>query len=78
MTSVDSAFSGSVAFLQYGSTNGNHTTLIAAGQTLNTGTLTVGTETDNGANQTVIGNHHRFRRNFGRRWHLGFSRATGQ
>ncbi len=48
------AFGGSLATLQYGNTNGFHTTLIPAGQTLTIGgALTVGTETDNGV-QTVF------------------------
>jgi hypothetical protein len=51
---VDNAFSGTIASLQYGNTNNNHTTSIAAGATLNVGSLTVGTETDNGASQTVF------------------------
>jgi hypothetical protein len=51
---VDSSFAGSIASLQYGNSNNNHTTLIAAGQTLNVGSLTVGTETDNGGSQTVF------------------------
>lgn len=51
---VDSAFAGSVAALQYANTNNNHTTAIAAGRTLNVGSLTVGTETDNGAPQAVF------------------------
>jgi len=53
---VDAAFGGPIAALQYGNTNGNHTTLIAAGQILNIngdGGLLVGTETDNGNAQTV-------------------------
>jgi hypothetical protein len=54
---VDGAFSGSIASLQYGNTNGNHTTSIAAGKTLTvsgTNHFIVGTETDNGAGQTVF------------------------
>jgi hypothetical protein len=51
---VDSGFAGAVGAIQYGNTNNNHTTLIAAGQTLNTGGLTVGTETDNGTGQAVF------------------------
>lgn len=51
---VDNAFGGSIASLQYGNTNNNHTTSIAAGTTLNVGSLTVGTETDNGASQMVV------------------------
>ena len=53
---VDGAFGGTISALQYGNTNGNHTTSIAAGQTLNiTGDngLLVGTETDNGNSQNV-------------------------
>jgi len=50
---VDSAFVGTVASMQYGNTNNNHTTSIAPGKTLNVGSLTVGTETDNGAGQTI-------------------------
>src|SRR5262245_29976655 len=39
-----------VTSLKYNNTNGNHTTLIAPGQTLTlAGGLTVGTETDNGS-----------------------------
>jgi hypothetical protein len=53
---VDATFGGTVGSLQFGNTNGNHTTLIAASKTLNvigsTG-LTVGTETDNGNTQAV-------------------------
>ena len=51
--SVDGGFGGAVGALQYGNTNNNHTTLIAAGQTLTTGGLTVGTETDSGSAQAV-------------------------
>jgi hypothetical protein len=51
---VDAGFSGTIASLQYGNTNNNHTTAIAAGTTLNVGNLTVGTETDNGTAQTVF------------------------
>jgi hypothetical protein len=51
---VDSSFGGSIATLVYGNTNNNHTTSIAAGQTLNVGSLTVGTETDNGSAQAVF------------------------
>jgi pectin methylesterase-like acyl-CoA thioesterase len=53
---VDVSFAGYIGSLQYGNTNLNHTTLIAAGQTLNvtnTGGLTVGTLTDNGNAQQV-------------------------
>ena len=53
---VDDAFGGTICSLQYGNTNGNHTTLIAASQTLNVNGdagLLVGTETDNGNSQTV-------------------------
>jgi hypothetical protein len=52
--SVDSGFVGAVGAIQFDNTNNNHTTLIAAGQTLNTGGLTVGTETDNGPSQAVF------------------------
>ena len=51
---VDSGFGGSMAVLQYANTNNNHTTAIAPGQTLNVGSLTAGTETDNGGAQTVF------------------------
>jgi hypothetical protein len=51
---VDGAFGGAVASWQFGNTNNNHTTLIASGQTLNVGNLTVGTETDNGTAQAVF------------------------
>jgi hypothetical protein len=54
---VDSSFGGTVASLQYGNTNGNHTTSIAAGSTLTlagSDGLIVGTETDNGTVQTVF------------------------
>jgi len=44
-----------VAFLQFASTNGYHTTLIEPGRALNLGGLTVGTETDNGSTQLVYG-----------------------
>lgn len=53
---VDSGFSGTISSLQYGNTNGFHTTLITNGTTLNitgAGGLTVGTLTDNGASQIV-------------------------
>ena len=50
---VDTGFGGTIASLQYGNTNNDHTTSIAPGQTLNVGGLTVGTETDNGSAQTV-------------------------
>ena len=46
---VDSGFAGFIGSLQYGNTNGFHTTSIAAGQTLNitnTGGVFVGTPTD--------------------------------
>ncbi len=48
---VDTGFAGFIGSLQYGSTNGFHTTSIAAGQTLyitNTGGLTAGTSVDPG------------------------------
>jgi len=51
---VDADFG--IASLQYGNTNGNHTTLIASGNALDisgTNGLGVGTETDNGTAQTV-------------------------
>jgi fibronectin-binding autotransporter adhesin len=49
---VDSSITN--ATVQYGNTNGFHSTLINAGQTLTvTGGLTVGTETDNGNAQQV-------------------------
>jgi autotransporter-associated beta strand protein len=54
---VDASFTtlGGATLVQYSQTNGNHTTLIAAGQTLNiNGTLTVGTENDEGANQVQV------------------------
>jgi hypothetical protein len=51
---VNTGFSGTIVALQYGNTNSNHTTSIAAGQTLNVGSLTVGTETDNGSGQAVF------------------------
>jgi autotransporter-associated beta strand protein len=53
---VDAGFGGTVASLQFGNTNGNHTTLISPGQTLGVsgpGGLFVGTGQDNGANQLV-------------------------
>jgi hypothetical protein len=53
---VDLSFGGTIASLQYGNTNGTHTTLITNGATLNltgTGGLTVGTLTDNGNTQIV-------------------------
>ena len=52
---VDSSFAGYLGSLQYGNTNGFHTTSIAAGQTLNitnTGGLTVGTPGDVGVAYT--------------------------
>src|SRR5208282_608453 len=52
---VDANFS--IASLQYGNTNGNHTTLIAPGRTLDlsgANGLVAGTETDNGTAQTVF------------------------
>ncbi len=52
---LDFGFSGIINSLQYGNTNGNHTTLISPGQTLTVnGGLTVGTETDNGSAQSVF------------------------
>ncbi|HXU78484.1 MAG TPA: DNRLRE domain-containing protein, partial [Methylomirabilota bacterium] len=51
---VDAAFGSAIASLQYGNTNGNHTTLIASGQDLTVANgLTVGTGTDNGNAQAV-------------------------
>src|SRR3954464_13257367 len=53
---VDLGFAGTIASLQYGNTNGTHTTLITNGATLNVtgaGGLTVGTLTDNGSAQIV-------------------------
>jgi hypothetical protein len=50
---VDGSFGGTIASIQYGNTNNNHTTSIASERTLNVGGLTVGTETDNGTAQTV-------------------------
>jgi autotransporter-associated beta strand protein len=55
--SVDGNFGGTIASLQYASTNGNHTTFIAPGNTLTisgSAGLTVGTETDNGSAQIVF------------------------
>jgi hypothetical protein len=48
---VDSSFT--INSLQYGNSNGFHTTLITPGRTLTVGGLTVGTETDNGNTQAV-------------------------
>ena len=53
---VDLNFAGNTGSLQYGNTNGFHTTLIPNGQTLNltdANGLTVGTLTDNGSAQIV-------------------------
>lgn len=53
---VDLGFTGPIASLQYGNTNGTHTTLIPDGSILSltgTGGLTVGTLTDNGNAQVV-------------------------
>lgn len=53
---VDSSFGGSIGSLQYGNTNGFHTTLISEGVTLNIiggNGFTVGTQTDNGNAQIV-------------------------
>ncbi len=53
---VDGSFDGYVGSLQYGNTNGAHTTLIASGQTLNitnVGGLSVFTPGDPGAARTV-------------------------
>ena len=48
------AFDTAIASLQFGNTNGNHTTLIGDGNTLTiSGGLTAGTETDNGNGQVV-------------------------
>ena len=60
---VDAAFAasssgGTIASLQYGNTNGFHTTLIAPGVTLNVGTLSIGTTVNSGTltvNPTFIG-----------------------
>jgi fibronectin-binding autotransporter adhesin len=60
---VDAAFaanssSGTIASLQYGNTNGFHTTYIQPGVTLNVGTLSVGTTVNSGAltvNSTITG-----------------------
>jgi autotransporter-associated beta strand protein len=55
--SVDASFGGTVASVQYGNTNGNHTTLIASGETLTlagANGLLAGTETDNGTAQAVF------------------------
>jgi pectin methylesterase-like acyl-CoA thioesterase len=52
---VDGSFPGYIGSLQYGNTNGFHTTAIASGQTLNitnTGGLIVGTPTDIGVAYT--------------------------
>lgn len=48
---VDSGFAGYIGTLQYGETNGGHTTLISSGITLSitNGNLSVGTSTDPGA-----------------------------
>jgi hypothetical protein len=54
---VDLNFGGTIASAQFSNTNGNHTTFIAPGQTLTVSGdngLIVGTETDNGAAQTVF------------------------
>ena len=54
---VDVSFGGRIASLQYGSTNGNHTTLIPSGESLTVAGangLVAGTETDNGSSQTVF------------------------
>ena len=54
---VDTNVSGDIASLQFGNTNGNHTMLIASGNSLNlsgTNGFIVGTETDNGSAQTVF------------------------
>jgi len=54
---VDGGFGGVIGSLQYGNSNGNHTTFIAAGKTLTiagTNGFIVGTETDNGIGQTVF------------------------
>jgi pectin methylesterase-like acyl-CoA thioesterase len=53
---VDASFGGILGSLQYGNTNGNHTTVISAGATLNvtnTGGLTVGTLTAPNTTQKV-------------------------
>jgi autotransporter-associated beta strand protein len=54
---VDLNFGGTIASLQYGNTNGNHTTLLPSGTTLTllgANGLTAGTETDNGTAQTAF------------------------
>ena len=54
---VDANFGGHLASLQFGNTNGNHTTLIGSGSALNldgANGLIVGTETDNGSSQNVF------------------------
>jgi autotransporter-associated beta strand protein len=54
---VDVNFGGNIASLQYGNTNGNHTTLLATGSTLTlsgANGLIAGTETENGNAQTVF------------------------
>jgi fibronectin-binding autotransporter adhesin len=55
---VDAGFTSSIQTLQYGNTNGNHTTLINPGQTLTvtgsgTNGIIVGTEADNGNTELV-------------------------
>ena len=54
---VDAGFGRTIASLQYGNNNGNHTIMITAGSTLTVAGangLIVGTETDNGTAQTVF------------------------
>jgi hypothetical protein len=54
---VDANCGGNIASLQFGNTNGNHTTLISSGDSLDlsgTNGFIVGTETDNGSAQTVF------------------------
>ena len=55
MASINNIVNGNfaAASLQYGNTNGYHSTLINPGQTLTAGGLAVGTETDNGNTQGV-------------------------
>jgi len=54
---VDASFSGTIASLQFGNTNGNHTMSVSAGKILEisgVNGLIVGTETDNGSAQSVF------------------------
>src|SRR5581483_11924426 len=52
---VDAAFAGTVASLQYGNTNGSHTTVIASGATLTigSGNFVMGTPGDVGAARAI-------------------------